>query len=233
MDDFEINDNYEICGEDASHISKSLRMKSGECVTICSKGKTDYLCEIVSVSSASVSLKIVESSPNKTEPKVKINLFQCIPKADKFETIIQKSVELGVHSITPVLSSRCISRPNSKSMEKKILRYQKIAHHAAEQSGRGIVPQIQPMISFESAVSSSENILLFYEKSTQKLSSTNIEYDNGINIFIGSEGGFSKQEVEIAKQNGAQILSLGARIMRTETAPIAALAAIMYKFGEM
>ena len=233
IDDMVIGNVYSVVGEDALHISKSLRMREGETLTICSGNKTDYLCEITGMFGDTVELRVVSSKPNDTESAVRIHLFQCIPKGDKFDSIVQKAVELGAVSITPVLSSRCVSRPDKKGMDKKIVRYQKIAKHAAEQSGRGIIPEIRPLMSFDDAVRQSGTILLFYENATENLSELDVVTDRDINIFIGSEGGFSKEEVGLAKEYGAYILSLGKRILRTETAPIAALAALMYKFGEI
>lgn len=232
-DEKTIQSGFQIDGDDAVHISKSLRMKPDDILTVCSADKIDYLCKINSISDGIVQLDVLSAEPNNTEPRINVHLYQCMPKGDKLENIVQKSVEMGVVSITPILSSRCISRPDEKSMRKKILRLQKIAHSAAEQSMRGIIPKINPMISFKGAVEKCEDILLFYENATDKISDTKIDLDTNMNIFIGSEGGFDESEVEFAKTHNANILSLGKRILRTETAPIAALSALMYRFGEL
>jgi len=130
-----------ISGADATHISKSLRMKVGEGITLCDMKGTDYFCEIQSIAEI-VICRVVSTEKSKTEPSVKVTLYQAIPKLDKFEMIIQKAVELGVHEIVPVLTNRCISRPDSKTMGKKIERFSKISYEAAKQSGRGIIPHI-------------------------------------------------------------------------------------------
>lgn len=221
----------ELQGESAKHIVSSLRMEVGDNVTICDGRSNDYLCTIVSACSNKVVLKVDECVNNKNEPNININLYQAMPKGSKFEYIIQKSVELGVTSITPVLTKRCISRPNEKSMQKKIVRYNKIAKQAAKQSGRGIVPVVYPMMSFEEAILNMEKSdinILFYECYGEKLN--NIDIDNkNINFMIGSEGGFEIDEVKFAKKEGLVLGSLGNRILRCETAPVCVLSVLMYK----
>lgn len=144
-------DNPVLTGEDARHIGRSLRMKPGEKITVCSCG-TDYFCEIGSITEDTVFLNIKEQKLCSAEPSVDLTLFQAIPKQDKLEHIIQKSVELGVSKIVPVLTRRCVSRPDKKDFEKKLVRLNKIALEAAKQSGRGIIPTVEPMISFDEAI---------------------------------------------------------------------------------
>ncbi len=222
----------ELQGENANHIINSLRMSVGDSVTICDGKSNDYLCTIVKILSNTVVLKVDKCVNNISEPSVNIHLYQAMPKGSKFEYIIQKSVELGASSITPVLTKRCISRPNEKSMKNKIVRYNKIAQQAAKQSGRGIVPVVYPMLSFEEAIldmKKSDINILFYECGGKKLNSIDICDNQNINFMIGSEGGFEIDEVKFAEKEGLIVGSLGNRILRCETAPLCVLSVFMYK----
>lgn len=224
-----------ISGEDGRHISRSLRMKAGEQLTVCDTMGTDFNCEIEKIENDTVYLKILDSKENTSEPDVKVTLFQCMPKGDKLDLVVQKAVELGVTEIVPVLSSRCVSRPDAKSILKKRQRLQKIADEAAKQSGRGILPKISDMISFKECCEKLKNYdksIIFYELGGAPLKDI---VDDSINyaILIGSEGGFSVDEVEKATESGAVSATLGKRILRTETAPIAALTGIMLLSGNM
>lgn len=233
--------NFTITGEDAVHISKSLRMNCGENITLCDSDGIEHYCVITSVNSDSVTVDILKSTPCDHEPNVNITLFQCMPKGDKMEFVIQKAIETGVHEIIPVINSRCISRPDSKQMSKKNLRYNKIALQAAMQSRRGIIPVVKDIISFKEAVKLCENydcIIIFYEGGGMPLKeilpldvkNTNIK---NIAVFIGSEGGFDISEVEMIKNCGGKTATLGKRILRTETAPLVAISAIMYHYGNL
>lgn len=220
-------DTVVISGENATHMIKSLRMKVGEKVTLSHNGM-DYNCEITDVGET-VTCKVLESVENKTEPTVKVTLFQCMPKGDKFETIVQKSVELGVDKIVPVLSSRCVSRPDNKSATKKVARYNKIAYEACKQCGRGKIVEVENLISFDEMLKNFENydiVLMFYEGGGINLKNCELQNAN-IAILIGSEGGFDEDEVKRVKSAGGEICSLGPRILRAETAPLAALCSIM------
>ena len=224
-----------ICGADASHIIKSLRMKIGEELTVCDTKGSDYICKISEISDI-VRLKVMNCLTSCSEPSVKVTLFQCVPKGDKLESVIQKSVEMGVFEIVPVLSSRCVSRPDAKAAAKKHARYQKIANSAAGQSGRGILPQVGEMISFsqlEKSLDDFDKSLIFYECGGRSLCDTVDKQLGKIAIIIGPEGGFDKAEVERVMALGAVPIGLGARILRTETAPIAALSAIMLLTGNL
>lgn len=225
-----------ISGGDADHIKRSLRMKIGEGLTVCDTAGKDYICEISDFGECEVYLKIIEERESDSEPSVKVTLFQCVPKGDKLESVIQKSVELGVNSIVPVLSSRCISRPDPKSAKKKQERYQKIADSAAKQSGRGILPQIEEMISFDKMCErfvEFDKIIFFYEGGGASLREIIIDSIKTAAIVIGPEGGFDIAEVEKATENGAEKCGLGKRILRTETAPLAALSALMLLSGNL
>lgn len=181
-------------------------------------------------------MKVLSRSPSVTEPNVSVHLYQAMPKADKLELIIQKAVELGVNSITPVMTRRCVSRPDAKSMKKKLERYNRIALEAAKQSGRGIIPQVNPLLELDQALGQMQQSgcpILFYENATAPARQLLQSATGEISILIGAEGGFDEDEVERAKDAGCSILSLGKRILRCETAPLAALSIIMYETGNM
>ncbi len=219
-----------IEGDDAKHIQKSLRMKIGEQIELCDGNGFDYIGKISSLSDC-VEVSITSKQENESEPSCKVTLFQALPKGDKFELIVQKAVELGVHKIVPMLTDRCVSRPDQKSFAKKLERYNKIALEAAKQSGRGVIPIVEDMVSFDKAIEMASNCrtaLFFYEKGGKSLSE-NLKSDaKSVAIFIGSEGGFEEAEVEKAENGGILTTSLGKRILRCETAPLCALSAIMY-----
>ncbi len=215
--------------DDENHILKSLRMKNGDEVIICDTNGFDFTCE-VQITGDRIRCKIVDMNKNFTEPSVDITLYQALPKGDKMDMIVQKCTELGIKKIVPVLTDRCISRPDEKKMAKKIIRYNKIAFEAAKQSQRGIIPKIENIMSFKDAVdiaSKDDMTLFFYEKGGNKLSEINYDNINSLSFFIGSEGGFDTEEVNLARENDFKIMSLGNRILRCETAPIAALSCIM------
>jgi len=225
-----------ITGEDAAHIARVLRMRVGEPLTVCDLKGTDYECEITFVNIAEVTLNIISSRPSVAEPTVRVTLFQGLPKADKMELIVQKCVELGVNAIVPVITTRCVSRPDEAALNRKVERWGKIAQEAAKQSGRGILPKVKAAISFETAVeqlSKSINPIMFYENSTVSLKEILTRTSSEIGILIGPEGGFTKEEAEYAQRLGIQISSLGPRILRTETAPLCALSAIMFATGNL
>lgn len=229
-------DQVRITGEDAVHIGRSLRMKPGEELTVSDYGGTDHRCVITRITPEQVELTILESMPNESEPTLRVTLYQALPKGDKLETIIQKSVELGVSRIVPVLTSRCISRPDAKSMAKKLERYQKIALSAAKQCGRGILPQVSPLLGFEQAAKelSGHQVPIFcYEQGGASLKTLVPPDCRDVGLLIGSEGGFSPSEAQTLEELGVRRAGLGKRILRCETAPIAALAAVMLLTGNL
>ncbi len=218
-----------IIGDDAKHISRSLRMKVGDEIVLCDKNGLDYLCEIKSISEE-ITCKIASSKPSISEPDIKVTLFQALPKSDKLEMIIQKTVELGVCEIVPVITNRCVSRPDEKSMQKKIDRYSKISLEAAKQSGRGTVPKISDALLFKDAVEIIKELdigILFYEGGGIRLADIDFCGVKSIGIIIGAEGGFDPDEVKLCESSGIIKASLGPRILRCETAPIAALSILM------
>lgn len=225
-----VTDQVVFDGEDAHHIARSLRMKSGEELTLCDGKGFDYRCVIESVGERVV-LRVLEQTPTHSEPDVQLHLYQALPKGTKLEWIIQKSVELGVASITPVLTSRCIVRSTYDAFEKKRQRYQKIANEAAKQSGRGILPQVKPLLTYRQAVeevSTEELAILFYECGGSSVRELATPQTKKISFFVGSEGGFSLDEVELAKSKGVSLAGLGPRILRCETAPLCALSLFLY-----
>ncbi len=229
-----------ITGQDAVHIAKSLRMKAGENLTVCGGLGYDMLCEITALSEGTVELRVTEKVVTQSEPSVSVTLYQGLPKGDKLELIIEKTIELGVSEIIPVLMQRSVSRPDSKSAAKKHERYCKQALSAAKQCGRGIIPAVGEMISFSTMLSRLNRhgaVIFFYECGGNPLSQAvekiRAEGIDDIAIVIGPEGGFDIAEAEALKGAGAFTATLGKRILRTETAPIAAVAAIMYATGNM
>lgn len=230
-----VGDYYTITGEDARHIEKSLRMKIGESITLVDNDHIQHNGVIDSISSGNVTVKIFESFKCDQEPTVKVTLYQALPKGDKMDTIVQKAVELGVSEIVPVISARCISRPDEKSMNKKIARWQKISLQASQQSRRGVVPVVKEAVTFKQAVStldSNDCNIIFYECGGDKVSDI-IKADKPINMFIGSEGGFEEQEVQSVIEKGGSAATLGKRVLRAETAPLTALSVIMYETGNL
>lgn len=234
LDDNEI---FALNEENARHCAKALRSKSGDIITVCNGG-IDYECEIENISGESVNCRVLSHARCAAEPSVSLTLYQCHPKGDKLESVIQKSVELGVYEICPVLSSRCVSRPDLKKSDKKCERYRKIAKSACEQSGRGRIVDVTPLTDFENALKRAENAdvkIIFYEGGGKALKNImeNAGVYESVAVLIGPEGGFSEDEVESAMSHGFIAATLGKRILRTETAPLAAISAIMLLSGNL
>ena len=223
-----------IIGQDALHIAKALRMKSGEALTVCDTKGFDYHCRIDTVSPDAVTLKIEQKCKTESEPSVAVTLFVCLPKGDKIDSIIKQAVELGVCEIVPVLSSRCVARPDPKAMPKKRERYQKIANEAAMQSGRGILPKVGDFVSLKECADSLaefDKALFFYELGGEPIDKITFAGGEKIALITGCEGGFDISEAELLKGNGAKTLTLGPRILRAETAPAAAISSVMLLSG--
>lgn len=222
-------------GSDVNHIRNVLRMKPGEDVRVNDgRGKT-YLCCISSYEEQTAVLDILKELDSDTELPSRIILFQGLPKGDKMEWIVQKAVELGAYSVVPFAARRSVVKLDEKKAAKKQARWQAIAKGAAEQSGRGIVPEIQSVQTFGEALKTAEEldvILIPYELEEGMKETTrvieNIEPGQSVGIFIGPEGGFEEEEVELAKAAGAYPVTLGKRILRTETAGLTALSILMY-----
>lgn len=238
VDENNIRDNIKIIGEDAKHISQVLRHKQGDVLEIGDGVGFDYTCEIIEMSKREILLKVIEKKENLSEPKVKITLFQCLPKGSKMDLIIQKCVELGVTEITPFYSEFTIVKVNDKT-DNKIERYQKVSETASKQSRRGIIPKINSPLSFDEAIKLSKNFdlsLIAYEKEknmTLKKVKENINKEiKNICVFVGSEGGFSIDEIEKSVEIGIIPITLGERILRTETAGMVLANLLIYEFDE-
>lgn len=225
-----------ITGEDAHHIGRSLRMRTGEQLTVCAEGM-DYECEITRITDSEVYLHPLTITPCAAEPTVKLTLYQAIPKQDKLAEIVQKAVELGACKIVPVLTSRCVSRPSKGDFEKKRQRLQKIAVSAAKQSGRGIIPEVAPMLTWKEALQSMQaqdiSVMLYEEEGGVRFGEVPLAGRTNIGLFIGSEGGISEEEAAQAVQAGLHRVWLGSRILRCETAPTAAISILMYLTGNL
>ena len=226
-----------ITGENARHIARSLRMKTGEELTVSDGEGEEFRCRTVKISDDRVECEILSKSKCESEPGIFVSLYQAMPKSDKLELIVQKSVELGVGEITPIITSRCISRPDEKSFEKKYERLGKIAEEAAMQSGRGRIPKINKALDFKECIDSASGkgeTFLLYEKNGVSFKSLLGGISSGtVSIIIGCEGGFEESEVAYASEKGVKIVNLGKRILRTETAPLCALSVIMYATGNL
>lgn len=221
---------YTLTGENAAHISRSLRMKIGEGLTLCTPDGRRHDCEIAEITREDVTVHILGSTVCEQEPGVKVSLFIALMKGDKIDDVVQKAVELGVYEITPFLSARCISRPDEKSMLKKIARWQKIADNAASQSRRGILPRVNPCINLRdipAAVAETEKAVVFYECGGEKLRDIIPSDCRSAALITGAEGGFEQEEIDFLTENGVEVATLGKRILRAQTAPIAALCAAM------
>lgn len=225
-----------LTGENAAH-AKVLRLKAGEQVLICDGSGNECICTISDVSPNQLSLVVNNRQESATEPKVKASIYMAFSKGDKLEHVIQKATELGAYEIVAFPSSRCVSRPDEKSLAKKLERWQKIAVSAAEQSGRGYIPKVQTVESYKAALqraAEADKAILFYENERATTLKMALEEDSyaSISLLTGPEGGLEPKEVEMAKEMGLHICTLGSRILRCETAPLCALSAVMYAAGE-
>ena len=232
-------DEIVIQGNDVNHIKNVLRMRPGDELSISDGEGMDYSCTIAAIDRDEVRVNIEESMDSCVELPVKLYLFQGLPKADKMELIIQKAVELGVYEIIPVETKRCVVKLDDKKAKNKIARWQGIAEAAAKQSKRGIVPQVSDVVSFAQAIKRASDMnlkLIPYElaegmdKSRELLAQAAPGQD--IAIFIGPEGGFEEREIEAALELGIQPITLGKRILRTETAGLAILSWFVYRLEQ-
>ena len=225
-----------LTGENAQH-AKVLRLKQGEEVLVCDGQGTECLCAVSDVSPGQISLVVKSRQESANEAAVQVSVYMAFPKADKLEHVIQKATELGAYEIVAFPSARCISKPDEKSLKKKLERWQKIAASAAEQSGRGRIPEVLTLPSYQAALeraAKADKALLFYENeqaTTLKMALSNSSYTT-VSLLTGPEGGLEELEVEKAKDAGLQVCTLGKRILRCETAPLCALSAVMYDAGE-
>lgn len=230
-----------LTGEDVNHIKNVLRMKEGEELVICDGEGTDHFCRIAELNRDSVVCSVQKSGLSQAELPVRLYLLQGLPKKDKMELIIQKAIELGVYEIVPVMTKRVIVKLDDPKKEAhKLERWQAIAEAAAKQSGRGIIPKIHPVVSFEEALEmgkKTDEAMIAYENADNSVSGMEesrkliheLKNKSSACFFIGPEGGFESSEVARAVEAGFSCISLGKRILRTETAGLAVLSAAMFE----
>lgn len=225
-----------LTGENASH-AKVLRLKEGEQLLLCDGCGSEAVCIVESVSQGEYMLRVQERMDSASEASVRVSVYMALPKGDKLEHVIQKATELGAYEIVTFPSARCVSRPDEKSLRKKLDRWQKIAASAAEQSGRGRIPQVVVLSGYKAALeraAKADKAILFYEN--EKATTLRQELDRGayhsVSLLSGPEGGFEAFEIEQAKDMGLRICTLGIRILRCETAPLCGLSAVMFHAGE-
>lgn len=229
----------EILGEDVKHIKNVLRKQIGDNIEICDQDtEKSYICKIEKIENESILTSIVEELQS-YDDKIKVDIYQGLPKADKMELIIQKSVELGVNAIIPVAMKRCVVKIDSKDESKKITRWQKIAESAAKQSGRNTIPAIKNIVNVEKIIQLIKEydcVIVAYENEKNNTIKRelleikeNIHDKVKIAVVIGPEGGLEEKDVEMLKQNGTKIVTLGNRILRTETVALNVLSVIMYE----
>lgn len=229
-------DTLHLTGENFQH-AKVLRLKPGERMLVCDGQGEEALCAVCQVGAAELELEVLERRESETEAAVRVSVYMAFPKADKLEHVIQKATELGAYEIVAFPSARCVSRPDEKSLKKKLERWQKIAASAAEQSGRGRIPEVVTLGSFKEALGrakQADKALLFYEN--EHAVTLRMALESGafqtVSLLTGPEGGLEEAEVDQARKAGFQVCTLGSRILRCETAPLCALSAVMYAAGE-
>lgn len=224
-----------ITGKDVNHIKNVLRMKVGETVLISDGSDREYICAIRQLKDDEVIADIEDINGRSRELPIKVTLFQALPKGDKMETVIQKMIELGAYEIVPMSTKRCVVKLDAKKAVNKTKRWNAIAESAAKQSKRGVIPKVHEPVTYKQALEMAKDmdmLLIPYEEAdnmehTRRVVSE-IKSGMSIGIFIGSEGGFAREEVELAKESGAREITLGKRILRTETAGMALMAVLMY-----
>ncbi len=225
-----------LTGENAQH-AWVLRLKEGEQVCICDGQGREALCSVIRIAPKFTDLEISARMDSSSEAAVQVRVYMAFAKSDKLEHVIQKATELGAFEIIAFPSGRCVSKPDEKSLKKKLERWQKIAESAAQQSGRGRIPQVRALPSYSAALgeaAQSDKALLFYENEhavTLKMALSSGNYKT-VSLLTGPEGGLEEREVEQARDAGLQVCTLGKRILRCETAPLCALSAVMYDAGE-
>ncbi|MCR5836630.1 MAG: 16S rRNA (uracil(1498)-N(3))-methyltransferase [Lachnospiraceae bacterium] len=232
-------DKIAVEGQDVNHIKNVLRMKIGETVLLSDGEDREYICEISEIEEDRVLARIIDIEGPSRELSIKVTLFQGLPKGDKMETVIQKMVELGGYSIVPVATKRSIVKLDAKKAGAKVARWNAISESAAKQSKRGIVPEVLDVMTFGEAIKLAKDfdkILIPYEEAenmdyTRKVVDS-IEPGDSVAVFIGPEGGFAPEEVSKALEVGAKSVTLGRRILRTETAGMALMSVLMYAMEE-
>ncbi len=225
-----------LTGDNAAH-AKVLRLKTDEQVLVCDGQGGEALCTVSQQSGSEFLLDVVELRESLSEARVVVSVYMALPKADKLEHVIQKATELGACEIVTFPTARCVSRPDDKTLKKKLERWQKIAASASEQSGRGRIPEVLVLSSYKEALNravQADKAIVFYENehaTTLRKALTEGEYHT-VSLLSGPEGGFEESEIEQARKAGLQVCTLGRRILRCETAPLCGLSAVMYDAGE-
>ena len=227
-----------IEGEDVKHISKVLRCKIGEEIEVCDKDNTEYICEITNISKDIVELNILDKVDIKREADVRIRLYQGLPKGPKMEMILQKLTEVGVDEIILVQTKRSVAKVDEKKEDKKIERWERIIYEAAKQSKRGIIPTLRGVLSFKEALEDMKNNDLNLcpyenEKTISIKEGLKDSSANTIGIFVGPEGGFEEDEIEKIQNIDGKVVSLGPRILRTETASVVASSIVLYELSDL
>lgn len=228
-------ENVTLTGENARH-AKVLRLRPGEELLLCDGQGRECLCTVAQALGETLELAVQSRRPSQSEARVQAAVYVAFPKADKLEHILQKATELGAYELVVFPSARCVSRPDAKSLQKKLERWQRICASAAEQSGRGRIPKVIVLGSYREALSraaGAEKALLFYEQEHSLTLKAALAGDfSTVSLMTGPEGGFEEEEIRQAEAAGLQICTLGRRILRCETAPLCALSAVMYESGE-
>ena len=232
-----VGDTLTLTGEPAAH-ARVLRLRPGDSVIVADGQDTDYPCTVVEAGPDRLVLTVLERRPSTSEPRLQVTVYMAYAKSDKLEHVIQKATELGAAEIVAFPSARCVSRPDGKSLGKKLERWQKIAASAAEQSGRGRIPTVRTAASLEEAVAEAaakDFSAFLYENEQETTFRSRIGSGNFTTaaIMTGPEGGFEPSEVQAAAQAGMFVCTLGPRILRCETAPLCALTALMFACGEL
>lgn len=227
-----------VTGQDARHIRGALRMRPGETLTLCDGQGTDYFCEIAGFEGEDVCLRVLYRTPTACEPSLSVTLYQGLPKGDKLELILQKAVELGAAAVIPFVAARSVARPEEgERAEKKRRRWQRIADEAAGQCGRGILPAVEGPLPWTQALARLREedgpTIVFYEGGGRPLRELVSPGLKRLSIVVGPEGGFERAEIDALEQLGAKVATLGPRILRCETAPLAALAVTMAYSGNL
>ena len=229
-----------LAGSDVNHMKNVLRMKPGEEVWVSDGEGMDYFCSVEGYEEKEAVLRVVKKEVSQTELASRLILFQGLPKGDKMEWIVQKAVELGVYQIIPTACRRCVVKLDAKKGAKKVERWNTIAASAAKQSGRGIVPEVMSVKTYKEALEMAKNldvVLVPYECAegmdhTKELIQS-IKPGQSVGIFIGPEGGFDPDEIALACETGGQVITLGKRILRTETAGLALLSVLMFQLEQV
>ena len=230
-----------IEGSDVNHMKNVLRMRIGEEVTVSDGQGKEYLCQVRDFEEEQVQLKIVETKASDAELPSKIYLFQGLPKQEKMELIVQKCVELGIYAVVPVSMKRCVVKLDAKKAQKKVTRWQQISESAAKQSKRRIIPQVHSVMAFREAVdyaaSQYDICLIPYEladgmEQTRRILN-GVQPGQSVAVLIGPEGGFEENEIQYAKEKGVLPITLGRRILRTETAGLALLSVLMFQLEQV